>query len=1030
MANKAVSTKAPSGLSITRDGGKFTISWKISDSDYGAGQWIGYKRTGDKKWTIAEIGKKTTTKSYSFPAANWYPVTSQKLTSVNFAIKGKRATYKSKDEKTTYVPAVSDWTKKTFTVSPPGKPTLSATLSSSQSNVCTFKWELDASDSSKQWFYDVQWQTMLVQGKETDGSKLTWKSAKGNYWDSGTSRNNKSSKDITENTNIIAQIKTVSYTRWFRIRARGPAGVSDWRYAKHVYATPKIATITKKSASNNNTNGINAYLKWTAGRNAAYPIDNTYCEYVITVPDVGVTCPAGASWQTADTTKDTAAADAASWVIDNRLKADECLFGRIVTQHDNNKSYSKAALMLKGKLSTPTGLSVTLNTSTNKAIVNATNNSNVSDSFLVIKYSSSLDPKTEKEIGIIEHGKTSATIQCPDLTKAKTVTFKVYACVGKYILKTTDKEGVKYYAVSKSMISDDSDSWNSGKMASPPKNITIETTDVIGTVRVSWETTWEDATNTIISWAQDENAWESTEEPSSYTIDDALIQSWLVTGLEQGKEYYFKMRSTAGEDEKSAWSEAQTIDLASPPVKPVLTLSSAIIKPTDNFWASWEYISTDTTEQIYAELVDLIDEDEDMSFQDFIAHAETTQSVMINKAEEWEAGSIHNITMRVKSESGYFSEWSDTVPITVAEEVTAEISAISLSDVQVPEDDEEGTVRTVRALNAMPLSVTVTGAGEGGTTSIVIERAEDYHMDRPDEKRFDGFEGECIASYSQTGEAEIIIDQSDLVGLLDDGAKYRLIATVQDGFGQSDETTEEFEVRWAHQALVPVATEELRGNISLITPNAPDGTVAGDVCDIYRLSADRPELIVENGTFGETYVDPYPAIGEFGGHRIVFKTLNGDYITEDNMPAWVDTESGLESRSAIIDFDGEQIFMTYNLEQSNNWSKNFIETKYLGGAVQGDWNLATDRSLSLSAMMIVAEDQEMIKALRKLAIYTGICHVRTVDGSSFAADVQVSERRSHTQAGRCAEFSLTITRVDPEGMDGVTLEQWYEEGTE
>jgi hypothetical protein len=62
--------------------------------------------------------------------------------------------------------------------------------------------------------------------------------------------------------------------------------------------------------------------------------------------------------------------------------------------------------------------------------------------------------------------------------------------------------------------------------------------------------------------------------------------------------------------------------------------------------------------------------------------------------------------------------------------------------------------------------------------------------------------------------------------------------------------------------------------------------------------------------------------------------------------------------------------------------------------------------------------------MRRLATHTGICHVRTKDGSSYAADVQVSESYSMSDGHKLASFSLSITRVDPEELDGMTLAEW------
>ena len=74
--------------------------------------------------------------------------------------------------------------------------------------------------------------------------------------------------------------------------------------------------------------------------------------------------------------------------------------------------------------------------------------------------------------------------------------------------------------------------------------------------------------------------------------------------------------------------------------------------------------------------------------------------------------------------------------------------------------------------------------------------------------------------------------------------------------------------------------------------------------------------------------------------------------------------------------------------------------------------------------MISLTDADEIEAMRRLAAYPNICHVRTPDGSSFAADVQVSEERPRTSGKYIANYSLTITRVDSQMFDGMTLEQY------
>ena len=118
------------------------------------------------------------------------------------------------------------------------------------------------------------------------------------------------------------------------------------------------------------------------------------------------------------------------------------------------------------------------------------------------------------------------------------------------------------------------------------------------------------------------------------------------------------------------------------------------------------------------------------------------------------------------------------------------------------------------------------------------------------------------------------------------------------------------------------------------------------------------------------------------------------------------------------------------MDIKTDFDKDFRETKYLGGSVVGDWNPAVSRSGSIDAVAVVQDDPETIQALRRLAVYPGIAHVRSKDGSSYAANVNVSDQISYNVAGKQLDVSLNITRVDPEGFEGLTYAQWYTEESE
>lgn len=1173
FATKAIDiikgTKAPTGMTVTRNGKKMTVSWKIADADYGDGQQAQYAYTGSGWLNFNEtsaIGKATTSKSVNLPFTNFYPYTSKYCYRAMFHVRGNRKKYTtgSGKSKTEHNPGWSDWTRKDMNFSAPYAPAISAALDGTLTNKTTFSWSVTDDTTSARPFVDIEWQTILVKNcNYTDGSKAPWK-AGSLGWATGTTGAS-GSREMTEDTSLLA---SASYTRWFRVRSRGCAGASAWVYASHVYARPNQAVVKSASAKATSSNGYQCSVAWEASSTASNPIDQTTVQYTIVTPVAGPACPSGASWNEANVSADTSNRDGATFSVDDRLGTDECLFIRVNTHHDKNVTFGNATLVAVGALADPSGLSVSTNDQTYRATITATNDSQVPGSFLAVYYRPESKPQDTFIVGIIPSGSDSVTVQCPNWSEETAIGFGVRAMVGTYTAKART-DGATAYSVTIKMQSANT-IWGGGSVPQAPTNVTVSKADQPNMVHVAWDWTWQKASFAELSWSDNPLAWESTNEPQSYRINNLYSSHWNIDNLDAGKTWYVRVRLIAATDSGETpgpYSDIASIDLASAPNIPVMALSAGVITEDGQVTASWGYSSTDGTSQGYADLCEYtvdyeLTEDTaidtskvyyvlnaEMSRYDvvanpvvadigsyyertenygrIIAHTETAQHVTISAEDAgWTAGNQYGLCVRVVSRSGRQSDgWSAPVFVAVAEPLTATITQTSLVDATRYYEGGELTVSTVTGLavvnestlanglqesgnafvcenpnlelevfpaaddtytigatNAtaadefivaeglttddlndlygielidsygnvdvrwdimptaaiyktladLPLTITVTGSGTGGTTTVVIERAASYYLDRPDDTTFNGHEGETIALKSQTGEEQMTIALGDLLGPMDDSALYRIVATVQDGLGQSATATLDFTVRWAHQAIIPEATAEAdeENSIMKITPVAPTGTEEGDTCDIYRLSADRPELIVQNGTFGETYVDPYPAIGTMGGHRVVFKTVNGDYITEENMMAWVDLgeDEGdtLDLDYGIIDFAGNQLFVQFNTDLGSSFAKDFTETKYLGGSVQGDWNKSVSRTSTVSASAVFSEG-DTLAIIRMLAAYPGICHVRTPDGSSYAADVQVNDTMSYDNAGQVVDYSLSITRVDSEGFDGVPLSQWETE---
>jgi len=1028
-------TLAPTGLSMTRDGNKFTCTWKIADANYGSGQIVQWKAVtfggvSDTWNTLSNVSATTTAKSFTINFSNYMPTTQIMLNSVKFRVRGTRSNFdviigprSAPVQINRYACSVSEWTEYTYLVNAPDKPTGSAVLQQSPADTTRFTAAHPAPTTAAGVNINIPYESILVSDcNYTKGENAPWTgTGSGIGRQSGTFSAAGGYVDISE-TNLS---QSTSYTRWFRCKARGPRGSSAWLYLRHVYATPYNPVITRAVYAVRSGAAIQytVTVEWTEQNTVAHPVDVVAVQWCKTVPGANMTVPSGAQWEEEKQIRDSKQADGYSFIIDEALDEEEVIFVRVIAYYGTNYATSDAKPVIIGKLNAPTFRSINIDSQTYVATIVMENNSDVPGAFIAITLKTPRYP-AGYIAGIIAAGSTTTTIQCGSDTAGADITFTAMAVVGT----ATPVGNPPMYAVAADM---KSDSVSQGGTVPAAPVISLAPTNIPGTIRVAFTRPWASANCAELSWSDRSDAWQSTADPETYTIYSKSANVWNIAELETGKTWYVRAKLGIKSEDSETWSsysDTRDLKLASAPVKPVLNLSRSIMTPSDTVEASWTYSSSDRSPQGSAVVAEVTTVNGQLVYTP-VGTATTQQHVTISaKKQGWTHGTTHNLCVRVTSQAGQISDaWSDPVPVIVADAITAAITQTSLEDVTITVD---GETTTFKGLTEMPLTLTVTGAGSGGTTSVAIERAQEYHVARPDESSFDGYDGETIATYTQTGSAQISINKGNLTGSLDDGALYRIVATVRDDYGQSAEASLDFIVKWDEQAIIPEATAEIdtENMIAILTPVAPTGASQTATCDIYRLSVDKPTLIYQDAEFSTEYVDPFPTLGNKGGHRFVYKTENGDYITEDNTLAWFDTKEAeediLDADYNIIDWDTGRVNLEYNVNLSQSWKKDFKNTAYLGGMIQGDWNPAVQRTGTLTVAAIVGENDDIIEAMRRLAVFPGICHVRTKEGSSYAADIQVSEDISQDDAHKIVIFSLAVTRVDADELDGMTLEDW------
>ena len=1097
-----MAVKAPTGFSVTRNGNNYNLTWKLGQQ-YTA-QVLKYRVHNGPVLDASGIAKDTTSKTITINKLNYYPMIGiTPVPVIYFSVLGKSGNANSSYTNLSY--SIAPPPTPEITVKASEHADNETTFS------WKIDWGKVNKDSGNKIFTKVEVYSVLSRDIEIETDEIVGWEPYGGWIEPDVESGDITITETvplyefysyTRHLMIVAQGPGGDSYPAFAKRVYAIPNVP-----KNITAEAAVLAENTTSAASRFRNGYMIRVEFDIDVTLSRPVDELRIEYAIEKPltaytdrggnrYVDFTAPPIDNWTTASTIHDDALTTydwgggaysrsdsyyepykhVSTFVIDNEIPNDKWVFVRVVSKHDNQVSASQPVLVkmgstlmtqrvktfwgdphsstttyntrndrdLCGYLSDPSGLSAEIND--NIATISVNNNSDVDASCVAIYFRSDKNPE-ERLIGIKPaNSSTAISVELPDDGETSAISLGAKAFLMDYgpsspaISGVTSYTQYKVYAESYGII------WDDRPVPKPPTNIVCSSPRT-GVVHISWDWSWVEANGVEISWADHDDAWESTDEPTTYTIENQRATSWNITGLDLGK-WYFRLRLYKIDGDAvtyGTYSRIVDFTLYSTPLNPSLQVIPPTVAPDGKVTCYWSFTATDGDEQIQADICEAtVDSNGTVHYGSIIAHTNAEQFKTLSvKALGWEAGTTHYLAVKTTSAfSNKKDDWSAPKSVQVFDPVTVSINSTSLQTITVVDDAEQGISHQQLSLTEMPLQISATGAGSGGSITYIIERAGDYRLDRPDEDTIMGYDGETIAIIQKKARIindepnfDVSINLRNIIGRLDDGAYYNLIAIAEDSNGQTSQSSPiNFAVHWNHQAVIPSATilvdnDELA---TFITPKKPSsGYASGDTCDIYRLSIDKPVLIYEDAKFNTKYVDPYPTLGENGGHRIVYKTKYGDYITADNEFAWIDytKESGdiVDKFATIIDFGDDRAILPYDLSLSSKWSKDFTQTKYLGGSIEGDWNPGVEKTVTINTRIAVKQDSDLVEVMRRLAVYSGICHVRTPDGSSFAANVDVSEDREEKKINMIASFTLDITKVDNVGFDGMTYADWIKE---
>ena len=467
-------------------------------------------------------------------------------------------------------------------------------------------------------------------------------------------------------------------------------------------------------------------------------------------------------------------------------------------------------------------------------------------------------------------------------------------------------------------------------------------------------------------------------------VDATVAHHADITGLEQGFEYFFRVRAAKG-DEASAWSPIKSIVVGKDPVAPTTWSSSTTVMVGETLTLYWIHNSEDGSSQTYAELELTYDgvtevltiknsEDEDEKDKTSFYNVDTTQ---------FSEGSEIQWRVRTAGITKTYGDWSVKRKINVYLQPTLEMEL----------KDAEANV--IDVLTSFPLYITAvpgpkTQAPIGYHVSITADQSYETVDDVGNVKMVN--QGEEV--YSKYFDISMDLSIELTPGFVDfeNNISYTVTCTVSMDSGLTGEATGNFTVAWTDDTYNPNAeigidTKTLTANIrpyceetyvtyylvELNTENnvyvkteteledvygeLVEGTTTttgeelffgmdGEGNEIYYCEVEMTEVIEGitlsvyrrefDGTFTEiatdivngnnTYVtDPHPAL-DFARYRIVAITDSTGAVSYYDVPA-----IAVGEHSAVIQWDEEWTrFDTTNEDEieAPPWAGSMLKIPY------------------------------------------------------------------------------------------------------
>lgn len=550
-----------------------------------------------------------------------------------------------------------------------------------------------------------------------------------------------------------------------------------------------------------------------------------------------------------------------------------------------------------------------------------------------------------------------------------------------------------------------------------------------------------------IQYTTEKRYFDKSSDQVKTTSTEKNIYSTYITGLEPGKEWFFRVRSV-NDQGTSSWTAIKSIKLGKAPGAPTTWSSTTTATLGEYVTLYWVHNSEDGSSQTYAELeltingvktIKTIKNTTDEEKKDLTSSY--SLSTIPSASFPYTEGTKILWRVRTKGVLNEYGDWSIQRAIDVYAKPTLELDVIN----------KEGT--TLDTIKSFPFYIK-------GTAGPSTQSAIGYHVEITANDSYETVDsmgnrkliGKGDSVYSKyfdiAGELSVEMSANNID--LEDGISYSLTCIVSMNSGLTAEETLTFAVEWNDETydvdasisidpetfaayIRPYCTTQKEVNITNTTTGetetiTDDVLVEGVTMAVYRreYNGEFTEIATGLDNIQNTVVtDPHPAL-DYARYRIVATTestgaisfydppgypVNGSSVIIQWDEEWTSFDNfNIEETIAEPAWTGSMLKLPYNIDVSDKNNPDVSLVEYIGRKRPVTYYGTHIGETASWSVAIPKDDKETLYALRRLAIYMGDVYVREPSGSGYWANVKVSFSQTHCEL--TIPVTLEITRVE------------------